>query len=180
MRYADGPTIECDLHVAADPARVWDLVTDIELPARFSQELRRVRWLDDCDRPTLGARFEGENHHPLLGEWQTVSHVVRLDAPRVFAWVVVDEAGRFGGGPADPERPGSTWQFRLVEEAGGCRLTHSVRIGPGRTGLSLIIDRAPEQEEVIIERRTAALREAMFTTLEGIKALAETPADDGR
>lgn len=180
MRYADSPAIECQLHVAADPARVWDLVTDIELAARFSPELRQTRWLDDCDGPTLGARFEGHNDHPLLGQWRTVSHVVDFDAPRVFGWVVVDEDEQFGGGPADPARPGSRWQFRLVEEEGGCRLTHSARIGPGRTGLSVIIDRAPEHEEVIIERRMAALREAMTTTLQGIKTLAETPTDDGR
>ncbi|MEU6024735.1 SRPBCC family protein [Micromonospora sp. NPDC048871] len=173
MRYADSPAIECQLHVAADPARVWALVTDIELAARLSPELQQTRWLDDCDGPSLGARFEGFNDHPLLGRWRTVSHVVHFDAPHHFGWVVVDEDGQFGGGPADLERPGSTWQFRLVEEEGGCRVVHSARIGPGRTGLSVIIDSAPEHEEAIIERRTAALREAMTNTLQGIKTLAE-------
>ncbi|MEH1098912.1 SRPBCC family protein [Micromonospora sp. CPCC 205561] len=175
MRYVDGPTVECELHLAADPATVWELVTDIELPARFSPELQRVRWLDDRQGPTLGARFEGYNHHPALGEWRTISHIVQLDEPRLIGWVVLDPDNRFGGGTADPEHPGASWQFRLTAEDGGCRLSHSVRIGPGRTGLSLIIDQAPEQEEEIIERRTAALREGMTATLHGIRNLAEKP-----
>ncbi|KAB1153017.1 SRPBCC family protein [Micromonospora sp. DT46] len=175
MRYVDGPAVECDLHVAADPARVWELVTDIELPARFSPELRRVRWLDGSQGPTLGARFEGHNHHPALGEWRTISHVVRFDAPRVFGWVVLDPDDRFGGGPTDLDQPGATWQYRLTAEGGGCRLSHSVRIGPGRTGLSLVIDRAPENEEQVIARRLDALRDAMTGTLQGIRDLAEQP-----
>ncbi|MFG1777705.1 SRPBCC family protein [Micromonospora sp. NPDC049048] len=175
MRYVDGPAVECDLHLAADPARVWELVTDIELPARFSPELRRVRWLDGSGGPALGARFEGYNHHPLLGEWRTVSHVVLYDEPRVFGWVVTDPDDRFGGGPPDPGHPGASWQYRLVAEDDGCRLSHSVRIGPSRTGLSLIIDQAPENEEEIIERRLGALREAMAGTLRGIRDLAEQP-----
>ncbi|SCL44388.1 Polyketide cyclase / dehydrase and lipid transport [Micromonospora citrea] len=175
MRYVDGPTVECDLHVAADPARVWKLVTDVELPTRFSPELRRVRWLDGSSGPALGARFEGHNHNPALGEWRTISHVVRFDEPRVFGWLVLDPDNRFGGGPADPEHPAATWQFRLTPERDGCRLSQWVRIGPGRTGLSLFIDRAPENEEKIIEFRLAALREAMTTTLQGIRNLAERP-----
>ncbi|MGW4499065.1 SRPBCC family protein [Micromonospora sp. NPDC004336] len=175
MRYVDGPTVECDLHVAADPALVWKLVTDVELPTRFSPELRRVRWLDGSAGPALGARFEGHNHNPALGEWRTISQVVRFDEPRVFGWLVLDPDNRFGGGPADPERPAATWQFRLTPEGDGCRLAQRVRIGPGRTGVSLFIDRAPEHEEKIIEFRLAALREAMTTTLQGIRDLAERP-----
>ncbi|MEU6074214.1 SRPBCC family protein [Micromonospora sp. NPDC047074] len=173
MRYVDSPAVECDLHLAADPARVWELVTDIELPPRFSPELRRVRWLDDHRRAALGARFEGHNHHPALGEWRTISHIVRFDEPRAFGWVVLDPDDRFGGGPPDLDNPGATWQFRLVPEQDGCRLFLSARIGPGRTGLSLVIDRAPENEEQIIERRLAALRDGMTATLQGIRDLAE-------
>ena len=38
MKYADGPTVEVDTLVDAPIDRVWELVTDIELPARFSSE----------------------------------------------------------------------------------------------------------------------------------------------
>ena len=86
---------------------------------------------------------------------------MRFDEPRAFGWVVLDPDNRFGGGPTDLDQPGATWQYRLTAEDGGCRLSHSVRIGPGRTGLSLVIDRAPENEEQVIARRLDALRDAM-------------------
>ncbi|MEV6304193.1 SRPBCC family protein [Actinoplanes sp. NPDC051861] len=159
--------------MAADSARVWELVTDISVPARFSPELYRTRWLSGHRSPAVGARFEGWNSHPAIGEWRTVAHVLWFDAPRLFGWVVLDEDNRFGGGPVDPERPGATWQFRVTEVDGGCRLSQSVRIGPGRSGLSLVIERAPDQEEQIVARRLAALRDGMTATLNGIKREAE-------
>lgn len=154
--------------VEADQARVWELVTDIELPARHSTELRRVRWLSE------GAVFEGHNRHPLLGDWRTHCHVVERDAPRAFSWVVLDPDDRFGGGSPNPARPGATWRYDLAPEGGAVRVRHSVRIGPGRTGLNLAIEMAPEHEEQVIESRLAALREAMTETLTRIKALAES------
>ncbi|MEV6602470.1 SRPBCC family protein [Actinoplanes sp. NPDC051346] len=174
MRYADGPTVRSDVHIAAGPARVWELVTDIELPARFSPELQRVRWLDGADRPAVNARFEGHNHDAMLGDWRTVSHVVDLASPRVFAWAVVDPDGRFGEGPADPRVPLATWRFDLEPEAGGTRLRHGVRIGPARSGLSQVIDRMPGQEEAVIQFRLASLLAGIEETLRGIKALAES------
>ncbi|GGQ55225.1 SRPBCC family protein [Couchioplanes azureus] len=175
MRYADGPAVECDVHIKAAPAQVWELVTDIGLPARFSPELRRVRWLDGAERPALHARFEGHNHNALLGDWRTVSYVVELAAPRAFAWAVVDPDGRFGGGPADPQTPLATWRFDLAAEAGGTRLRHGARIGPARSGLSLAIDRMPEQEEAVVQYRLGDLRCGIEETLRGIKDLAESP-----
>ncbi|GAA4221255.1 uncharacterized protein YndB with AHSA1/START domain [Streptosporangium album] len=173
MRYADGPTVECDVHIEADPARVWELVIDIELPARFSPELRRVRWLDDADRPAVNARFEGHNDNAVLGEWRTVSYVIELDALRVFGWAVVDPDGRFGGGTADPRTPMAAWRFDLEPEAGGTRLRHGARIGPARSGLSLAIDRMPEKEEALVRHRLAGLLAGIQDTLLGIKTLAE-------
>lgn len=46
MRYAEGPSVSCDVHVEAAPSRVWHLVTDIALPARLSPEVQRAEWLD--------------------------------------------------------------------------------------------------------------------------------------
>jgi hypothetical protein len=174
VRYVDGPETECDVHVAADPARVWELISDISVPPRFSPELLRTRWVDGHDGPRVGARFEGWNHHPALGEWRTVAHVRWLEEPRLFGWVVVDEDNRFGGGPPDPDRPSATWRFRVAELAGGgCQLSQSVRIGPARSGLSVVIESAPEHEEMIVQRRLAAMREGITATLLGIKSEAE-------
>ncbi len=173
MRYADGPSTRCEISVEADPGRVWELVADIGLPARSSPELLGARWLDGATGPALGARFAGRNGHRALGEWQTVSHVVELVVPRVFRWAVVDPDDRFGGGVPDPLKPLATWAFELTGEAAGTRLAQSVRIGPGRSGLSLAIDRAPDREEEFVAMRLAELRANIHATLLGIKSLAE-------
>ncbi|GIH73903.1 SRPBCC family protein [Planobispora longispora] len=175
MRYPDGPATEHEVHIQAEPARVWELVTDIELPARFSPELRRVRWLDAADRPAVGARFEGRNHNSIMGEWRTVSYVTELDAPRAFAWAVVDPDGRFGGGAADPRAPMATWRFDLRPGSGGTLLRQSVRLGPARSGVSLAIDRMPEKEEAIVRHRLTDLLAGIQATLQGVKTLAERP-----
>lgn len=172
MRYADGPSVECGIHIDAPAELVWDLTTDIELPTRFSSELRRVRWLDGAARPEVGARFEGYNENASLGAWRTVSCVVELVAPQAFAWAVIDPFGQFGD-EADPGRPLATWRFDITEQSGGVLLRHSARLGPARSGLSIAIDRMPEHEEAIIDGRLAMLGTGMDEMLRGIKSLAE-------
>ena len=57
LRYADGPTTEVGRVIEATPAELWPLVSDIQLPARFSSEFRGAEWLDDATGPAVGARF---------------------------------------------------------------------------------------------------------------------------
>lgn len=153
--------------------RVWELVTDIRLPARLSPELQRVAWLESTDRPKTGARFEGYNHHDKLGEWRTVSHVVELDEPRVFAWAVTDADGRYGEPTLDPAKSLASWRYELKAEGAGTRLQQSALIGPGRSGVTLAIERWPDREEEIVAFRLKELRAGMEATLRGIKTLAE-------
>ncbi|RJL23039.1 SRPBCC family protein [Bailinhaonella thermotolerans] len=175
MRYADGPGVAASIEVAADPARVWELVADIGLPARFSPELLRVEWLDGAAAPAVGARFAGHNRHPMLGEWRTVSQIVELVPGRVMAWCPMDADGRYGEPSADPAAAMATWRFELEPVPGGTRLELSARIGPGRSGLTLAIERWPDKEEAIVATRLAELRAGIETTLDGIRALAEEP-----
>lgn len=160
------------MHVAAPVSRVWELVTDIALPARLSPELYRVAWLDGAERAAPYARFEGFNRNDVLGEWRTVSYVVELVEPRVFAWAVTDADGRYGAPTSDPARPMATWRYELAPEDGGTRLHQSVVLGPARSGVDLAIDRWPDRAEQIVATRLADLRAAMATTLDGIAALA--------
>ncbi|MBA3606827.1 MAG: SRPBCC family protein, partial [Acidimicrobiia bacterium] len=46
MRFADHPTAETSIDIAAPPDTVFALVADISLPARFSRELVGAEWLD--------------------------------------------------------------------------------------------------------------------------------------
>ena len=45
-RYADKPAVEVRVWISASPARVWKLVSDIELMPALSSELQSVEWLD--------------------------------------------------------------------------------------------------------------------------------------
>ena len=162
MRYADGPSVSVEVHVDAPPARVWELVSDIGLPARFSEEFQGGEWLDGATGPGLGAQFRGTNRHPAIGEWQTTSVLVGFEPERVFAW-------RIG----DPDNPSASWRFELEPDGDGTKLRQSCVLGPGPSGLSYAIEQRPDKEERIIERRTDEHRANMQRVIEGIKAIAE-------
>jgi hypothetical protein len=139
---------------------VWGLVTDINLPARFSSEFRGAEWVGGG--PSLGARFVGRNWHKAMGEWETTSIVNRYEPPRAFGWCV-----------SDVDNPSSSWWFELHEERDGVRLRQGVRMGPAPSGLTIAITAMPDKEERIIARRLQEFDENMRATLEGVKRIAE-------
>ena len=160
MRYADGPTAEVEVVIDAPVERVWALVTDIDLPARFSPEFVGGEWLDEG--PALAARFVGHNRHEALGEWETTSWVNRYEPLRSFGWAV-----------SDPDEPSSTWWFELEEDETVVRLRQGARMGPAPSGLNIAITAMPDKEERIVARRLEEFERSMRATLEGIKRLAE-------
>ncbi|WP_037672601.1 SRPBCC family protein [Streptomyces griseus] len=162
--YADKPTVEVPIWIAALPDRVWELVSDIELMPRLSSELQAVEWLDGGTGPALGARFVGRSEHEAFGDWATTSHIVEYEPLRVFAWAV-----------GDPQYPSAIWRFRLEPQNGGTLLRQWMQMGPGRSGLSFAIDRMPEKEQKIVFVRMREFESNMATTLEAIKKLAEEP-----
>jgi uncharacterized protein YndB with AHSA1/START domain len=163
MRYSDCPTVEVAIHIDAPPDRVWPLLTDIDLPARFSGEFQGARWLDGRAGPAVGARFAGRNRHQAIGEWETTCVVVACEEGRVFAWAV-----------GEPEHPSASWSFELEPEQGGSRLRQWARMGPAPSGLTAAIEAMPEKEERIVARRLDEFRANMTSVLEGIRVLAET------
>lgn len=160
VRYADGPSAEAEAVIDAPVARVWKLVSDIELPARFSEEFQGARWIDD--RVGVGARFVGRNAHAALGEWETTSWVTRWEPARAFGWSVTD-----------PDDPSATWWFLLDEVDGKVRLRHGGRMGPAPSGLSIAIAAMPDKEERIVARRIEEWACNLQATVDGIKHLAE-------
>jgi uncharacterized membrane protein len=161
-RYADKPAVEVRIWVDAAPARVWELVSDIGLMPAMSQELQSVQWLDGADEPALGARFTGRSRHEAMGEWESTSHVVEFEPERVFGWAV-----------EDPVESAARWRFRLEPKDGGTELSEWVQLGPGRSGLSLAIDRMPDKEQKIVFVRMREFERNITATLEQIKTLAE-------
>ncbi|GHE90059.1 cyclase [Amycolatopsis deserti] len=161
-RYADTPTVEVRTWIDAPPERVWALVSDIGLMPEMSDELRSVEWLDGATGPAPGARFVGRSKHDALGEWAATSQVVECEPPRVFAWAV-----------GDPDEPSATWRFRVEPRDGGTELSQWMRLGPGRSGLSLAIDRMPDKEQKIVFVRMREFERNMAATLERLKKRAE-------
>ena len=158
MRYAEGPNVEVDVYVDAPPSAVWDLVSDITTPVRFSEELQSAEWIDD-------RRFRGRSRHAAIGEWETVSTVVANEPGSVFAWAV-----------GDPDNPSAEWRFTLRPEGEGTRLSQWMRMGPAPSGLNAAIEAMPDKEERIIARRLEEHRLNMAATLGGIRQLAEGPS----
>ncbi len=148
--------------VDASLETVWELITDIALMPRFSSELQRVKWADGFDAPCIGARFVGVNRHPNVGEWTTTSTVLEYDRPRIFSWAV-----------GDLGNPAATWQFELTPSDAACAVLYTARIGPGPSGVTMLIERQPDRAARIIADRLGALSSAMAATLAGIAGLAE-------
>ena len=162
MRYDDTPTTQVDVDIAAPPGAVWELITDINLPARFSPEFMGAEWLDGDQAPRLGARFLGRNQHERVGEWQTTSTINAFEHARSFGWVV-----------QDPDDPAAMWRFDIAPIDDGC-LTMWAQMGPGPSGISRAIKKRPDREEAIVAARIAEWRRNMISTVEGIKAVAES------
>ena len=101
-----------------------------------------------------GRAIPRASKHAALGEWSTTSYVVEHDPCRVFAWAV-----------GDPGQPSATWRFTLRPEQGGTTLSQWMRLGPGRSGLSIAIDQMPDKEQKIVFVRMREFEESMTRTL---------------
>ena len=161
-RYSDKPVAEVRTWIDAGPARVWELVSNIELMPAMSSELRSVDWLDGANGPAAGAKFTGRSKHDAMGEWESTSQVIEFEPERVFGWAV-----------GDPANPSALWRFRLEPKDGGTELAEWVQMGPARSGLSFAIDRMPDKEQKIVFVRMREFERNMTVTLEQIKTLAE-------
>lgn len=162
---ADEPGTIVEVDISAPVADVWDLVTDIELPARFSEELVAAVWDDSSVGPALGARFVGSNVHPLIGEWDVPCWVDACEPERAFGWVT-----------SDPDKPGARWRFALKPIEGGTRLRFGLTLGPGFSGVTMVIESAPDKEAKIIASRVRQHHTNMTRVLDGIKTEAESGA----
>lgn len=161
----DGPGVMVEIDIDAKPEVVWPLITDIDLPARFSEELQGAQWDEPGDAPGLGSTFTGRNHHPRIGDWESTSVVAEWDEPKAFAWHV-----------GDLDDSSARWRFFVERVPGGSRLRFHARLGPGPSGLTPAIEAMPDREADIIARRQSEHRANMERTLAGIKALAEEAA----
>lgn len=161
---AEGPGATVEVDVEASPAAVWSLITDINMGAKFSEEFQGATWIEPFNAPALGAQFLGTNEHPKIGEWQTTSTITELKENELFGWAVGDEE----------DNAAARWRWEIDELHGQrCRLRHTVRLGPGPSGLTPAIEAMPDKEALIISRRQEEHLANMRRCVQGVKALAE-------
>lgn len=160
LRFEDGPGTVAEIDIDAPPASVWPLVSDINVPARFSEEFVGAEWASD-DRG-VGAMFHGRNQHAAIGEWTIPCFVDAFDELRAFGWRT-----------SDPDSPGARWRFDLRPREGGTRLRFSYVMGPGPSGTTMAITNNPGKETRVVRRRINEVRANMQRTVEGLKQLAE-------
>ena len=158
--FADGAGVTVEVDIDAKAADIWPLVSDINLPARFSDEFQGADWIDD--EPAIGARFSGRNKRDDLGEYEVICTLVDYEPERVFAWHT-----------RDPDNPAAQWRFEIEPLLGGTRLRFSMVLGPGPSGLTGVIEAMPDKESAIIANRQKGQAANMRRTIEGIRDLAE-------
>ena len=159
------PGVEVYADIAAPIEQVWDLVSDISLMPAFSTELQSVEWADGFDEPCLGAQFLGTNRNAAIGVWTTRSHITEFDPPRAFEWAV-----------GNPEGPAAVWRFDLASATDGTRLRYSARLGPGKSGVTMMIEREPDRAGQIVDSRMRQWLAGMEAVVAGLKTMAESAA----
>ncbi len=164
MRYQDCPTVEVDIGICGTVAAVWELISDIALPSRFSSEVQGVEWLGSATGPAVGARFIGTNQHKAIGDWQAECTITAMTPGQGFEWTV-----------GDVDHPSAIWRFTISEAGEELILRQWFQMGPGRSGLNYAIDAMPDKEERIVAKRLREHEDNMRANLIGIKALVEGP-----
>jgi hypothetical protein len=165
LRYSARPSVEVAVFIAASPAVVFAVVSDIDLPARFSSEFQGALWLD-ADPVAAGSRFVGRNFHPAAGDWETTCTVVEFDPPTAFTYTV-------DGLDGDTS---STWGFSVTPAGSGVVLKQWMQMGPGRSFINLAIESMPDKESRILNRRIREHKTNMEANMVGIKELIESIA----
>lgn len=165
LHFDDGPGVTAEIDIDTSRRAVWDLVTDLDIVTRFSDEALGAEW--DSDERGIGAVFNGRSRYGTGPEWSLPCFVD-----------VHNELAAFGWRTSDPDQPGARWRFDLEQIPGGTRLRYHYVMGPGASGISMTIAARPDKHERIIHRRLDEMTANMSRTLEGIKQLAESAGTD--
>jgi isochorismate hydrolase/uncharacterized protein YndB with AHSA1/START domain len=169
-------SIQASTEISADPATVFEYVSDLARSGQWSPECQGGTWVQG--RPgALGSVFRGRNYRgtevvpwaPVVrGEWTTESEVVESVPPRKFAWAMRDSSGR---------KQESVWSFHMAPSPGGSRLVHRFWMGELTEGMREILARAGrEQEQKFITDWSAKLQADMGNSLARIKHVLESAA----
>ena len=160
-RVVDGQGVVVEIDTDARPRAVWEVISDINMPARFSEEFQGAEWTSDGE-PGVGSTFRGRNSIPDVFDWEVDCIVAEWKERGAFEWRVTDR-----------DNPGAIWRFDLAEQGGGSRLRFSMLIGQENNGTVPMALKDPAKEERVLNRRRQVLKANMQRTVEGVKALVD-------
>ena len=149
------PDNAVSVHIAAPPERIWRLVSDITQMPRWSPETYKTRWIDGATHATPGARFRGANRWHFI-RWATTVEIEVAEPGRELTFVTFVEG-----------KKRTRWSYVFEAKDGGTLVTES------RTRLSVAPLRG-NIDRLFMWGHVAGYTNAMRTTLERIKAAAET------
>jgi hypothetical protein len=149
--------------VDASPIGVWSIVSDVTNTGRLSPETFEAEWLNGETGPATGARFRGHvrrNGKAWLVYW-TRCTITECVPGREFAFEVMGPRGK----------PSVTWSYHFEPCGDGTKVTETFELG---TSLELRL-----YALIAGKSRTRTNITNMQSTLERIKALAESPEEIG-
>jgi hypothetical protein len=138
--------VSVNMAIAAEPAVVFDYVSDLSKSGEWSPECLGGSWVSGTPSE-VGSVFAARNHRepevvswaPVVrGEWSTECEVVESSSPKVFSWAMRDSAGK---------AQESVWSFEIESSDGGSVLTHAFRMGELTEGMRGIFSRLTGDEE---------------------------------
>jgi Polyketide cyclase / dehydrase and lipid transport len=154
-----GTTGEATVHIAVNPDKLYDLVSDVRRMGEWSPECTRCEWLDGASGPAVGARFKGTNKRGLFS-WSTKPKVVTADPGRAFAFTT-----------AHMGRDMTKWSYRFEPAGDGAAVTESFEILADIPWYFTLGERL-----MGVKDRKADLEAGMRATLDRLKVAAEGSA----
>jgi hypothetical protein len=144
-----------DITIAADPAAVYALITDLDVLAEVAAETETMTWTKGVAAQP-GAVFTGRNRHG--GKtWSTTCTVTDARPHTAFEFEVRSLV-----------IPVARWRYDIAETDGGCVVTESTMdLRPGWFRPITVLATG-------VKDRAAANAEHIATTLERLKARAES------
>ncbi|MDQ6847655.1 MAG: SRPBCC family protein [Candidatus Dormibacteraeota bacterium] len=150
--------------IAAAAEAIYDLVADMPGMGRWSPECERVEWTGGATGPAVGATFTGHNRNGRRS-WSTHGTVTVAERGREFTFEVRSVLNL----------PVSRWSYRFDPGADGvCRVAESTEDRRGSLVKTL------GRMVTGISDRGERNRETMTTTLERLRAAAESGAASGQ
>ncbi|MEH3137409.1 MAG: SRPBCC family protein [Mycolicibacterium neoaurum] len=105
--------VQASVTIAAEPAAVYSLITDLSAMASLAEEVHAMSWTKGA-AAAPGAVFTGRNRNGAKS-WSTTCTVTAADPGKAFAFDVKSAM-----------LPIAHWRYDIVATEGGCTVTESV------------------------------------------------------